>query len=250
MANDDAKTLTLTFKEEPLGVGRAYGYGYFQGGPGSMLGPGHRYVIKSKLGFGATSSIEDSDGEHLCLVTELLHSDLNNCMTAAAKDGDRYLPVPVVKKIISQVLRGITNLHECGIAHTDIKTSNIMIDNSHYWTTKAIDKWLEKNPPRTYPPTPSLHKPVTVFISQPLPAPLVHMLTSCDFKLVDFSNGQFISDKTAIHTTPLEVRPPESVLDAFWDQSVDIWTFGCLPPSFNEVLIARNSSTRTVHCFL
>jgi serine/threonine protein kinase len=40
--------------------------------------------------------------------------------------------------------------------------------------------------------------------------------------------AQFVSDQTTDDITPLGLRPPEIVLGGEWDQSVDIWTFGCL----------------------
>ena len=41
-------------------------------------------------------------------------------------------------------------------------------------------------------------------------------------------SAQFISDQTTDDITPLGLRPPEVMLGGKWDESVDIWTFGCL----------------------
>jgi serine/threonine-protein kinase SRPK3 len=40
--------------------------------------------------------------------------------------------------------------------------------------------------------------------------------------------AQFLDDQTTDDITPLGLRPPEIILGAEWDHSVDIWTFGCL----------------------
>lgn len=40
----------------------------------------------------------------------------------------RNVPLPLMKRILRDSLRGIAALHEKGIVHTDIKANNIMID--------------------------------------------------------------------------------------------------------------------------
>ena len=47
----------FTFAEEPLGLPASEGFGYFQGGPGLILGPANRYKLQAKLGFGTASSV-------------------------------------------------------------------------------------------------------------------------------------------------------------------------------------------------
>ena len=124
-----------------------------------------------------------------------------------------------------------------------------MVDLEPRWSTEAIDSWLRENPPRTYAPERSLNnKMVSAYVSQSLPPPLLDTLPSCNFKLADFSSGkcdglwdvfavcnliilhsaQFVSDQTTDDITPLGLRPPEIVLGGEWNESVDIWTFGCL----------------------
>jgi hypothetical protein len=64
-----------------------------------------------------------------------------------------------------------------------------MIDLERHWTTEAIDTWVGENPPGTYAPEHSLNKMVSAFVSQLLPPPTLDALPSCNFKIVDFSNG-------------------------------------------------------------
>jgi serine/threonine-protein kinase SRPK3 len=47
----------FTFSEEPLGLPASEGFGYFQGGPGLILGPANRFKLQAKLGFGTASSV-------------------------------------------------------------------------------------------------------------------------------------------------------------------------------------------------
>jgi hypothetical protein len=50
-------SLSFTFAEEPLGVPAYEGFGYFQGAPEDVIGPGDRYQLQAKLGFGTNSSV-------------------------------------------------------------------------------------------------------------------------------------------------------------------------------------------------
>lgn len=48
---------TFTFEEEPLGLPAEAGFGFFQGGPETVLGPDGRFKILRKLGYGGNSSV-------------------------------------------------------------------------------------------------------------------------------------------------------------------------------------------------
>ncbi|KIM38883.1 hypothetical protein M413DRAFT_238944 [Hebeloma cylindrosporum] len=132
--------------------------------------------------------------------------------------------------MLRHLLLGISRLHGCGIAHTDIQPDSIMIALGRNWTRDALENWVRENPPRTYAPERSLKKMVSPFVSQSLPPPTFDVLSSCNFKLADFGNAQFVSDKTTDDAIiiPLELQAPEIVLGGEWNESIDIWTFGCL----------------------
>ena len=57
----------------------------------------------------------DDNHEHLCLVTELFGSSVQDTLVARQ---DGFIPVSAVKRMLRHVLLGITRLHTCGIAHT------------------------------------------------------------------------------------------------------------------------------------
>jgi hypothetical protein len=44
--------------------------------------------------------------------------------------------------------------------------------------------------------------------------------------------AQFVLAKTTDDITPLGLRAPEIVLGGEWDESVDVWTFGCVVRRF------------------
>jgi serine/threonine-protein kinase SRPK3 len=64
----------------------------------------------------------DDDGEHICLVTELLSSGVQDNLVSLHHE-DRFIPVPAVKRMLRHVLSGIAHLHMSGIAHTGMFTS-------------------------------------------------------------------------------------------------------------------------------
>ncbi|KAF8886015.1 kinase-like domain-containing protein [Infundibulicybe gibba] len=235
MANALADELPhFTFPEEPLGLPAAEGFGYFQGGPGAAVGSAGRFKIQAKLGYGTTSSVwlaqDNVTKNHVAVkiltgcATRYNHEEkleelaVFRRLDAAPVEpydhcaqlfdvqqaiGDGFIPPKTAKRILRHLLLGIARLHEHGIVHTDIKPDNIMVVLGDHWTNEAIDTW-------------------------PLPPPSLDALASCNFKLADFSNAQFVDDQTTDDITPLGLRPPEVILGGEWNQSVDIWTFGCL----------------------
>ncbi|KIJ62429.1 hypothetical protein HYDPIDRAFT_169105 [Hydnomerulius pinastri MD-312] len=173
----------------------------------------------------------ETDGEHLCLVMELLGSDIHQIRSRLPDNG--YLPLPIVKRMLRQVLLGIAHAHARGIAHTDIKPDNILVALSQHWSPRALTEWLKDNPPQAYPPERSLTKMVTAFVTQSFPDPTVDELALGTFKLADWGSAQFVDRQTTDDITPLGLRPPEIILGGEWDESVDIWTYGCI--AFNAI---------------
>lgn len=65
------------------------------------------------------------NGDHVCLVFDVLGHHLD---FQAARYEDAKLPVRAVKMITRQLLLGLDFLHrECGVIHTGISKSNIVL---------------------------------------------------------------------------------------------------------------------------
>ncbi|KAK0448169.1 kinase-like protein [Armillaria borealis] len=160
-------------------------------------------------------------GQHLCLVTKVLGGDVRSLFE---KHG--IFPLPLAKRIILNLLRGIAHAHKRGVVHTDLKDDNIFFDTSI--STDEIDKLLASEPPRRHEPEASHDGLVEAAVSQPLPIPTLQEAMQRTFVVADFSHAQpiYIQTENKISLPPL--RPPEIMLGGPWDAKVDIWTFGCL----------------------
>ena len=51
---------------------------------------------------------QDKDGDHLCLVTQILGGDVKRLHIG------RQFPFPLAKHILLHTLRGIAQMHNCG----------------------------------------------------------------------------------------------------------------------------------------
>ncbi|KAJ7720864.1 kinase-like domain-containing protein [Mycena maculata] len=168
----------------------------------------------------------EKDGDHLCLVLKLEQATL-----AAVHNEHRgeFYPVPIVKRILLHILRGLAALHKCRVAHTDLKPDNIMVGLLPSSTTQGIDAWVLEHEPHVYGPCQSLDKVVTqAFVSTQMPLPSMAELETCDFKVADFSNAQELDDWTSNEVTSLTLRAPEIILGGPWNEKIDIWSLGCL----------------------
>jgi serine/threonine protein kinase len=63
-----------------------------------------------------------------CLVFKNGGDSLNTLIKFCKAKHDCGIPLPVVKKIMSQLLKGLSYVHNCGVIHTDIKPSNILLN--------------------------------------------------------------------------------------------------------------------------
>ena len=123
-----------------------------------------------------------SAGSHLCFVMPVYGGDVK-----AMADARIVLSLPLVKRIILHLLRGIVHSHGCGMVHTDIKHDNIFFSTA--MTADDIEAWVTKEPSRRHAPEASLDGMVQAAVSQPLPMISEDDAMRATYVLADFGSG-------------------------------------------------------------
>ncbi|KAM3510477.1 hypothetical protein MY11210_005879 [Beauveria gryllotalpidicola] len=160
------------------------------------------------------------NGDHVCLVFNVLGHHLD---FQAAKYEDARLPVKAVKEIVRQLLMGLDFLHrECGIIHTDLKPTNILLELET--PNETISEYLESVPPRTTDRQDGTIVPLREVIT----TPLVSDMASLHVRIIDFGVSSWREKHLSELIQPFALRAPEVTIGAPWDTGVDIWSLGCL----------------------
>ncbi|KAL4786084.1 protein kinase [Aspergillus varians] len=161
------------------------------------------------------------NGDHVCLVFDVLGHHLI-FQTINYEHG--RLPVKAVKAITRQLLLGLDFLHrECGVIHTDLKPTNILLELEN--SEKTISQYLSEVPVRT-----DSQRGDTTPLREVIPTPRVSESENIHLRIIDF--GVFIASWRDHHLSDQiqspALRAPEVTIGAPWDTGVDIWSLGCL----------------------
>lgn len=125
-----------------------------------------------------------SAGSHMCLVMPVYGGDVK----ALVEGWPTALPLPIAKRIVLHLLRGIAHLHERGIVHTDIKHDNIFFSTT--MTADDIEAWMTREPSRRHAPEASADGVVQAAVSQPLPMISEDEAMRATYLLADFGSGK------------------------------------------------------------
>ncbi|RJE27037.1 CMGC SRPK protein kinase [Aspergillus sclerotialis] len=141
---------------------------------------------------------------------------------ATARYEDGGLPVKVVKVITRQLLLGLDFLHrECGVIHTDLKPTNILLELENLNST--ISRYLSEFPVRS-----DSRNGATIPLREVIPTPLVSETKNLHVRIIDLG----VASWTERHLSDLiqspALRAPEVTIGAPWGTGVDIWSLGCL----------------------
>ena len=131
-----------------------------------------------------------SAGSHMCFVMPVYGGDVK----ALVKARTALLPLPLVKRIVLHLLRGIAHAHEREIVHTDLKHDNIFFSTT--MTTDDIEAWVTKEPSRRHAPEASHDGVVQAAVSQPLPMISEDEAMRATYLLADFGSGAFFAERT------------------------------------------------------
>ncbi|KAL4950834.1 protein kinase [Aspergillus filifer] len=159
------------------------------------------------------------NGDHVCFAFDVLGHHLD---FQAAKYEDGRLPVKAVKVITRQLLLALDFLHrECGIIHTDLKPTNILLGLENPCNT--ITRYLSEVPARI-----DSQRGVTTPLREVIPTSLVSETEDLHVRVIDFGVASWREHHLSDLIQSPALRAPEVTIGAPWDIGVDIWSLGCL----------------------
>lgn len=155
-------------------------------------------------------SVAGSDSDYIMKLYDLFghlqydfahgHSSIHPCMVVGLYGGsvadivDEFegVHLDVAKKIFRQILCGLRFIHSNGVAHGDLSSSNIMIDQNIKDLAKSKD------------------------------------FSNIKIGITDFNLSKFITEEDAECVGTQEYCAPEVLLKLNWSQPADIWSAGCI----------------------
>ena len=176
--------------------------------------------------------------------------------------------ISLFKRIMIDIFKGIDEIHSKNIVHTDLKFENIMIDIlcpkikdiigkfenlkiSEYYNKliteslplnySEMDKSKKKRIKRQFKvkALKLLKEFIYIHNEQPSVEPPsvekyklslkdLENIDNFKFKIIDLGNGEFLDNKVQDEIMIRNYRPPENIINEYFDCKADIWSIGCI----------------------
>lgn len=181
------------------------------------------------------------NGLHKCLVLEPMGPSVNTMVEELPQFKPRRrgmkirYPLQMAKSILKQSLQALAFLHENGIAHGDFQPGNILFPLIDVDSTPE-ELLLQEEDVQARSISPPVQRldgkqdkwaPQYLCVAQPL-VPFTYYAEGFKVKLSDMGGAYFFTDPPTKPVTPLGLRAPELILTGAVNNTVDIWSFGCL----------------------
>ncbi|KAE8141237.1 kinase-like domain-containing protein [Aspergillus pseudotamarii] len=181
------------------------------------------------------------NGVHRCLVFEPMGPSVNTMVEELPQFKPRMqgmkirYPLRIAKSILKQSLQALAFLHENGIAHGDFQPCNILftLDDINSTPEDLLRQEEDVQAESISPPVQRVDgkedkwAPRYLCVGQPL-VPFTYYGEGFKVKLSDMGGAYFFTDPPAKPVTPLGLRAPELILTGTVDNTLDVWSFGCL----------------------
>jgi len=194
---------------------------------------------------------ESVDGEHVCMVFELLAGSVFDLIrTGKYSNG---LPLNLVKNIIKQSLLAIDSLNsDLNLLHTDIKPENLLFVGTSYRVQSIIDQFNKLNTDRSSKKSKKKKKADKLSLADMISKITIpenpknndekkkrndttqilidekYYLESLDIRLSDFAGCHEISNLTVNDIQTRYYMAPEMILDHPFNANCDVWSIGCM----------------------
>lgn len=134
-----------------------------------------------------TTAGKRSTREHECFVMPLYGGDVR----AFRKSLGAPVPLPVAKRIILHLLRGLEHVHSYGIVHTDLKFDNIFYESM--MMDEDIERWLKDNPFCPHDPELSYSTALRIGMSESRHLPVISYVQSLEARFLfgDLGTGKY-----------------------------------------------------------
>ncbi|KAJ5817564.1 hypothetical protein N7447_007572 [Penicillium robsamsonii] len=180
------------------------------------------------------------NGIHKCLVFEPMGPSVNSMVEELPQFHPRRqemkvrYPLQMAKGILKQSLQALVFLHENGIAHGDFQLGNILftLDNIISAPEELLRQEEDVQAKSISPPIQRLDGKQDKWAPRYLcvARPLVPFTSYEGFKvkLSDMGGAYFFTGPLKMPVTPLGLRAPELILTGAVNNTLDVWSFGCV----------------------
>lgn len=174
---------------------------------------------------------------------------------------DNKIPLNLIKNILRQVFSGLNDLHNMNIIHCDLKCENIMIKQPNSYVSKIINlleslKLKEKfnsiineNIPENYynynkTKRKNIKRKIKIKSIKEVIDIIKCNIETLNFeydlkknnileenvicKIIDLGNSEIIGETEQDEIMIRYYRPPENIMNNFYNEKADIWSMGCI----------------------
>ena len=194
---------------------------------------------------------EYSTNKFFCVTMELCGYSLNDIINIF-KENNMNIPSLLILDLHDKIRVILDELHRKGLAHTDIKPENILIDKPKYNILKFIQLEKELKNKKRKDIMNRLNKVINELknVYYDISDIYNYIVSSpSNIYLCDMGTTMKPGDNILYKKYTLYYRSPEAILEIGWDFSYDLWSLGCVLYELltNEILFNVDSNIELLY---